>query len=80
MDVDSNPLRLNGNCPSCGTRLHFAEHPDICLIEGATTDCNSCGTTLIIKEGRLYKLHEYLHAQDERWPADGKGTTSLTIA
>lgn len=45
---------------------------------GATFDCRDCGTLCILVAnpdgvwGR--KFHQFMHEQDSRWPADGKGT------
>lgn len=58
------------------------------ILKYASTDCRVCDALLIIPaeqfEGQdpdsfpanvhMPLFHRYLHEQDERWPADGRGT------
>jgi hypothetical protein len=44
-----------------------------------TTDCIGCSALLLIKDGKLYDFHKYLHEQDARWPKDGKDIGFIQI-
>jgi len=78
MEIASSDFRVTADCPACKTKLYFPI-ADICQMNHSTTDCNSCGVILYIKDHSLYILNEWLNARDSRWPADGQGVCSIPI-
>lgn len=80
--MKSNPLRISVNCPCCDSHLFY--DPNIRSMDditGATTDCGSCGKTIIVKRDyRAYDFNEWMHSEDTRWPVDGTSTGSITVS
>jgi hypothetical protein len=60
---------LTFTCPICqqAFALSRAEMPRSC-----TLDCPKCGGLLLYTQEQLFDFAK-LHADDPRWPADGKG-------
>lgn len=73
------PVRLSVRCPECLNACFFSHGTKEHDLEGATTTCSHCKKELIIKDQHAVSLHEWLHAGDERWPKDGKGTGRMDI-
>lgn len=67
---------LTFTCPICqqAFTLSRSEMPRSC-----TLDCPQCGGLLLYLHETLYDFHAKLHADDPRWPVDGKGTGCLTV-
>jgi len=67
---------LTFTCPICqqAFTLSCAEMPRSC-----TLDCPQCGGLLLYTQEQLYDFHAKLHADDPRWPVDGKGTHCLLV-
>jgi hypothetical protein len=77
MAIPFHSLRISGTCPSCHTNFFFAS--EVKDANDATTDCAVCDVTLIVKDNKVYLLHDWIHSQDQRWPKDGKDTESIKL-
>lgn len=65
-------------CPVCEERMYWPLEDFDIEIE-ATLDCAGCSALLYYAEKTVYLFHEYMHAQDSRWPVDGAGTGSIEV-
>lgn len=77
--------RFSFDCPCCNQELAYANIKGLSLqdfinsFEGATLDCSYCAGLLIINQQTVYPFHEWLHAKNPEWPADGKDTDFITL-
>ena len=77
---------LSFQCPCCYKGIVFNNEENkttqelAASVEGATLDCNHCNALLIIKQQNVYPFHEWMHAKNPEWPADGKDTDSITLS
>lgn len=66
-------------CPNCKLTFDFDDDDLLIELEGCTCDCPHCGSLLIIKHTHCLDFHQYIHSQDNRWPANGQGTGFIEI-
>ena len=64
-------------CPACGKLCKRAG--TAAAVNHSTLDCEHCGILLVIKDGRVYPFHEWMHSQDPRWPVDGTDTAYVEV-
>ncbi len=67
--------RIEFLCPECNKKFFTFWFPE----KTGTIDCLHCEALLMFADGMTYPFHEYLHAQDPRWPKDGAGTGCLSM-
>lgn len=65
-------------CTECGYVGSLIGHTHKRTANG-TANCGKCGMLLLIERGKAYNFHQYMHAQDKRWPADGANTYSVEV-
>jgi len=64
-------------CPTCGVRFSLPNIEKKRRANGVV-DCY-CGELLLVKRGRAKNFHREMNKQDNRWPADGKGTAYVEL-
>ena len=51
---------MKHKCIFCGAELYLWDKSDLSDKDGCSLDCPECGDTMIVKNGVLYDMNEYL--------------------
>ena len=75
--MKAHPVRISVKCPACDSNSFLP--PQVESVEGCTRDCAHCGEILVVKDGLTYLFHEFMNAQCEDWPKNGKDTGFIDL-
>ena len=74
-----NKVMVGFKCPKCQQPSFLPDIATVDEVNGSTMYCTHCQELILVRRGTAYPFHQYMHEQDPRWPADGKGTGHVTL-